>query len=167
MGESKTMSKEKSGKFFLIYGIAVVVVAVAFMVVNLLVFPEFLVHPVLNSVALAALLLSVTAYYKAVTCKAPVYFMVGGILIGLVVLYVLLATLIKFWWVAVVCTLAVWIITALVSYVIAGNHTEEIALNKNDDYKDYETRMKEKRETALKEDEKAKEELPEIKSFKE
>ncbi|MDY6367738.1 MAG: hypothetical protein SPL13_04415 [Clostridia bacterium] len=161
------MAKEKSGKFYLIYGIAVIVIAVAFMLLNLFLFPKFLFHPILNSVALAATLFSLTAYIKAIKSKAPVFFMLGGILIGLVVLYVLLATMIELWWVAVVCTVAVWLITGLVSYVIAGNQTEAIALNKNEEYKDYTVRNKEKYEKAEEEDKKAKEELPSLKSFKE
>ena len=45
----------------------------------------------------------------------------------------------------------------------AGNHTEEIALNKSPDYKNYEQRKAE-REKAEAESEP--EQLPEIKSFK-
>ena len=158
------MAITKKGKAYLLCGIAIIVLSVAFMVINLLYFEDFLVHPVLNAVALLAALFAIVSYVKAFSAKAPVYFMLGGILLGLVILYVLLALFIKFWWVAIIITIAVFMITALVSYIVAGNRTEEIALNKSSEYKNYEERMKEKYEQAEKEDKK---ELPEIKSFKE
>lgn len=158
------MTQAKKGKAYLLCGIAIIVLSVAFMVLNLLLFKDFLVHPVLNAVALSALLFAIVSYVKAYTAKAPVYFMLGGILLGFVVLYVLLALFIEVWWVAVIVAAALFMITALISYYIAGNKTEEIALNKSPEYKNYQERMKEKYEQAEKEDKK---ELPEIKSFKE
>lgn len=158
------MALSKNNKKYLGLGIAIIVLSVAFMIVNYLCFSDFLVHPVLNAVALAVLAFSIVSYIKAFTEKAPVYFMLGGILIGFVVLYVLIASLPEIWWIAVVITVAIWLITALTSFIVAGNKTEEIALNKSPDYKDYNERMKEKYEQAKKEDNK---ELPEIKSFKE
>ena len=134
------------------------------MILNILLFKDFLFHPALNAVALLSLLFAIVSYVKAFSAKAPVYFMLGGILLSLVVLYLLLSLFIKFWWVAILVTAALLMITALVSYIIAGNKTEQIALNKSPEYKNYEERMKEKYEQAEKEDKK---ELPEIKSFKE
>lgn len=158
------MPLAKKSKVYLLIGIAIIVLSVAFMILNLLAFEDFLVHPVLNTVALIALSFAVVSYIKAFTEKAPVFFMLGGILFGFVLLYVLLALLIELWWIAVIITIAVWFITALTSYIIAGNKTEEIALNKSSEYKNYEERMKEKYEKGEKEEKK---ELPEIKSFKE
>ena len=158
------MALNKKSKAYLFCGIAIIVLSVAFMIVNFLVFPDFLVHPVLNAVAFLSLAFSAVSFIKAFSEKAPVYFMLGGILCGFVVLYVLLSLIIDLWWIAVVITVAIWFITALVSFIVAGNKTEEIALNKSPDYKNYEERMKEKYEKAAEEEKK---ELPEIKSFKE
>lgn len=158
------MAVSKKYRAYILCLIAVIVLSVAFMVVNFLAFPDFLVHPVLNAVALASVLFAVTSYIKACSEKAPVYFMLGGILLGVVILYVLLSLFIELWWIAVVVTVALWLITGLTSYAIVGNKTEEIALNKSPEYKNYEERMKEKYAKAEEEDKK---ELPEIKSFKE
>lgn len=158
------MALTKKSKAYLCCGIAIIVLSVAFMIVNYLSFPDFLVHPVLNAIAFLLIAFTILAYVKAISAKAPVYFMLGGIMLGFVILYVLIAALPKLWWIAIVVTIAVWAITALLSYIISGNKTEEIALNKSPDYKNYEERMKEKYAEAEKKDNK---ELPEIKSFKE
>ena len=124
------MALTKKSRLYLLFGIAIIVLSVAFMIINLFAFEDFLVHPVLNAVALAALSFAVVSFVKAFSAKAPVFFMLGGILTGLVVLYVLLALIKDYWWVAVVITIALWFITALLSMIIVGNKTEEISLNK-------------------------------------
>ena len=157
------MTAKNSQKIYLIIALISVILSVAFMVVNYLVFPLFLVHPVLNAIALLSLILSITSFVVAIKNKAPVYFMLGGFLLSLVTLYLLLALVIELWWIAVVCTVAVLVVTMLLSYIVAGNKTEDIALNKSPEYKNYEQRKAEKE--AL-EKGKEPEELPEIKSFK-
>lgn len=158
------MKEKNTQKTYLIISLISVVLSVAFMVVNYLAFPSFLVHPVLNSVALLFFVLSLTSLTAAVKEKAPIYFLLGGVLLSLVILYVLLALFIELWWIAVVCTIAVLVVVMLLSYIIVGNKTEEIALNKSKDYKDYLHRKEEKEKA---EESKEKQELPEIKSFKE
>ncbi len=158
------MKEKNTQKTYLIISLISVVLSVAFMVVNYLAFPSFLVHPVLNSVALLFFVLSLTSLTAAVKEKAPIYFLLGGVLLSLVILYVLLALFIELWWIAVVCTIAVLVVVMLLSYIIVGNKTEEIALNKSKDYKDYLQRKEEKEKA---EESKEKQELPEIKSFKE
>ena len=55
------------------------------------------------------------------------------------------------------------VIVMLLSLIVNGNKTEDIALNDNDDYKNYQERKAEEEAKKLNEE---KEELPEIKSFK-
>ena len=64
---------------------------------------------------------------------------------------------------AVISLIVVWAIFAIVSIIICGNQTENIALNKSSNYKDYKQRKVEKEES---EKEKGKEEIPTLKSFK-
>lgn len=158
------MKQNNSQKTYLIISLISVVLSVAFMVVNYLAFPSFLVHPVLNSVALLTIIFSATSFVAAVKEKAPIYFMIGGVLLSLFVLYILLALVIEAWWIAVVCAIAVLVVSMLLSYIIAGNKTESIALNKSQDYKNYIQRKEEKEKA---EENKEKQEFPQIKSFKE
>ena len=67
------------------------------------------------------------------------------------------------WWVALVILVVTVMIFPVISIIVCGNKTEDIALNKSEDYKNYEQRKAEKEaEEAAKEPEP----LPEIKSFK-
>ena len=158
------MALTKKAKVFYVFAIVIVLVSVAFLVLNALLFPNFLVHPVLNAVALTAFAFSIASYIAAAEAKAPVYFMLGGILIGFVLLYLLIGFFPKYWWIAVIATIAVWLVTAFSSYLVAGNKTEEIALNKKPEYESYDKRMEKKYADAEVKDGA---ELPEIKSFKE
>lgn len=158
------MALTKKAKVFYACAIVIVLVSVAFLVLNALLFPDFLVHPVLNAVALTAFAFSIASYIVAASLKAPVYFMLGGILLGFVALYLLIGFFPEYWWIAIIATIALWLITAFTSYLVAGNKTEEIALNKKPEYETYDKRMEKKYADAEKKDSA---ELPEIKSFKE
>ena len=157
------MAVSKEYRAYMITAAVVIFLSLIFTVLNILVFPDFLVHPVLNDVAFVAFAFSVISFFKAITVKSPVFFMLGAVLFGLVVLYVLLALIIYLWWLAIVVTVSLWLIAAFITYAVCGNRTEAIALNKSSEYKDYKERMKEKYAQA---EEEKKKDLPEIKSFK-
>ena len=68
------------------------------------------------------------------------------------------------WWLIVIVDAVIAILFVVISFMTAGSRTEDIALNKSPDYKNYEQRSAEREEK-----EKAEEENyvpPEIKSFK-
>jgi protein-S-isoprenylcysteine O-methyltransferase Ste14 len=89
--------------------------------------------------------------------KSPWYFFLSAILFGLSALYLLLS-LVKPWWISIIVLLVLFGIFAVLSYIRCGNKTEDIALNKSEDYKNYKDRKNEDLEE--------KEEIPQLKSFK-
>ena len=90
-------------------------------------------------------------------------FFLSSILLGLAFVYAFCCSVPEQWWISLIVVAVIWLIFAILSIMSAGNHTEEIALNKSPDYKNYEQRKAE-REKAEAESEP--EQLPEIKSFK-
>ena len=103
------------------------------------------------------------ALAKAFISKSPFMFMTSAILLLIAVSYCLIDLADLKWWLVVLCAVVLAVLICLTSIFVAGNKTENIALNDNSEYKDYETRKAEKQmaeETAVEE------KLPEIKSFK-
>lgn len=93
--------------------------------------------------------------------KSPWYFFISAILIGLALLYALLAYIP--WYLDIIIFVCLLAVVSILSFIVAGRETEDIALNKSSDYKNYEQRKEEKEKLESKEEK----ELPKIKSFKE
>lgn len=148
---------KKQNKIFLIVSVLILVCSLAFLLLNQFTFKDFLVHPILNFLLFNAVCFGVLDIVLAIKGKSPWYFFLSGILFGLSVLYVLLDQ-VDPWWIALITLFVLFGVFALLSYIVCGNKTEDIALNKSDDYKNYKERGKEKVEE--------KEEIPVLKSFK-
>lgn len=136
---------------------AVLITSIAILLVSLTVFlcDVFIgfnigVHPVLNFLFCLAGGFGIFTLILGAIKKSPLYFFIGAFLLGLAILYVLLQ--ITFWWVAVISVVIIWIIFAIVCIIICGNQTENIALNKSSDYKNYKQRKAEKEESEEKKD---------------
>ena len=157
------MKTTKNRMILGVCSIAIFVLALAFMIIDWVLPLGFLVHPVLNCVAILFLGFGIMTLVLAFKKKSPWYMFLSAGLIGLVALYVLLARVLSAWWIELVVTLAIFAIFAILSVTMFGNKTEDIALNKSPEYKNYEQRKAEKQAA---EAEKEEEPLPEIKSFK-
>ena len=94
---------------------------------------------------------------------SPWFFFVSAILLGIAAFYVLIQYVA--WWICLIIVFVDWGIFAVTSYMVAGNQTENIALNKSPDYKTFEERKAEEKAKEEKE-EKPEKPLPQIKSFK-
>lgn len=148
----------------LVIGLTSIVILIASLTVMLLdifIPLKLWTHPVLNLLFCMFIGFGVLSLTLAIKSKSPWYFFLSAILLGLSIFYVLMQY-VK-WWIALIVLVLMLVIVAIVSVIIAGNKTEDIALNKSKDYKDYEQRREEK---LAKEKEERPVELPEIKSFK-
>lgn len=94
--------------------------------------------------------------------KSVWYFFLSAVLLGLAFAYAM-SQYVE-WWIGVIIVGVVWAIFGTLSIISNGNRTEDIALNKSADYKNYEQRKAEKEEA---EKNAEPQELPKIKSFKE
>lgn len=147
-----------------ISSIAIVVLALTFMIVDWAVPLNLFTHPVLNFLAIIFIGFGIMTLVLAFMKKSQWFIFLSAILTGLFALYLLLNLLgLNAWWIAVVIMVAIWIIYAILSITVFGYKTENIAKNKSPEYKNYEQRKAEK---AAAEAEKEEEPLPEIKSFK-
>ena len=117
--------------------------------------------PLLDFIAIIFLGFGVMTLVLGISRKSPTYLFLSAILLGLAAIYILLQYIA--WWIGLVAVVVLWIIFAIVSIMRNGNKTEDIALNKSPEYKNYEQRKAEKEEAEKAEE---KEELPELKSFK-
>ncbi len=141
--------------------IAVLVVSLTIMLLDIFVPLAFWTHPVLNFLFCLFVGFGVICMGLGFSQTSPWYFFLSSILLGLALIYALMQYIL--WWIGLIIVGVVWGIFAVLSFIVAGNKTEDIALNKSPDYKTYEQRKAEKEAAeANKETEK----LPEIKSFK-
>ena len=155
--------KTKRNLILPVLSICVLTAALAFALIDALVPLDLWTHPLLNFLFCNAVGFGIIAIYLAFTKSAPWYFFVSAVLLGLALLYVLAQYLI--WWICLLIVVVVWAIVGIISFMKAGNQTEDIALNKSPNYKTFEQRKAE--EAAKKaEDAKTAKPLPEIKSFK-
>lgn len=118
-------------------------------------------HPILNFFAVLFFGFSILCLVLGILKKSPWYFFLFATLISLVAFYVIIQYVV--WWIALIVALVDCLIIALLSLIVAGNRTENIALNNDPEYKDYKTRKAEKE--AMEQNAEP-EKLPEIKSFK-
>ena len=141
--------------------IIVLIVSLTVMLLDIFVPLAFWTHPVLNFLFCMFVGFGVICMGLGFSKTSPWYFFLSSILLGLALIYALMQYIL--WWIGLIIVGVIWCIFAVLSFIVAGNKTEDIALNKSPDYKTYEQRKAEKEEQeANKEPEK----LPEIKSFK-
>ena len=95
--------------------------------------------------------------------RSPWYFFLSVILFGLAALYITLQYIV--WWLCLIVIVVLVAVTAITSIMVAGNQTENIALNKSPDYKTFDERKAEEKAKEANE-EKVEKPLPKIKSFK-
>ena len=155
------MKISKNQFIYTVISISILVLSVAFLLIDALVPLNLWTHPFLNFLFCICLGFGALSFAVAVKKSSPWYFFLGATLFGLALIYVLWQYIP--WWIGVIIVAVVLIICSLVSLISAGNQTENIALNKSKDYKNYKERK------AIKDEEEKnspKEQLPEIKSFK-
>ena len=145
-----------------VVSLAILVVSILFLLLDVLLPIGLWMHPALNFLFVNFVGFGVLTLVLGFSRKSPWYFFLSGLLIGLAVVYALIQYV--EWWAAILIAVAIWIVFAIISFIKAGNKTEEIAMNTSSDYKNYEQRKAEK-EAA--EADKVPEELPKLKSFKE
>ena len=140
--------------------ILIVLGSLAFMLCDFLIPLNVWTHPVLNFFFCLFLGFGIMTMVIGFIKSSPWYFFLSSMLFGLTLIYALLQYLP--WWIGVVIVVVVWVICAIVSFMSNGSQTENVALNNSPEYKTYEERKAEEENAKTEE----KEELPEIKSFK-
>jgi predicted membrane protein len=154
---------KKSVKNTLNYVVSIIILLVSLTITlcdALIIDFDLWVHPILTFLFFVASQLGLFVLVKGVNNKSPWQFFLSCGLLSLALLYVLIQYV--FVWLAIVIVIVFVGVMALLSLAVCGNKTENIALNKDPEYKDYKTRMAEKK---AQEDNEVKEEVK-IKSFK-
>ncbi len=121
-------------------------------------------HPVWMFFFVLAAGLGVLLAVQGLSEKSPFLMLLAAVLIVFAFSYALADWAHLAWWLIVLVDVVLVAFFVLVNFLRSGNKTEEIALNKSPDYKNYEERKAEREAQ-----EKAEEENyvpPEIKSFK-
>ncbi|MBR0190070.1 MAG: hypothetical protein IJQ23_06765 [Clostridia bacterium] len=155
--------KSKKNLLLGILSICIFALSLTFAIVDWAVPLEVWTHPVLNFLFGLAVGFGVTTLVLAFKNRSPWYFFLSVILLGLAALYVTLQYIV--WWLCLIIIVVLVAVTAITSVMVAGNKTEEIALNKSPDYKTFEERKAEEKAKEASE-EKQEKPLPQIKSFK-
>lgn len=155
------MRKSKNQVLLSIISILIIIVAIAVMICDWAVPLNIFMHPVLTFFMIVFGGFGILCYALGGVKKSSWFFLIGAFQIGLVIIYVLICVRV-YWYIALIVMLSFWTITGIVTFLVCGNKTEEIALNKSSNYKDYKQRNAEQQ----KDDNTKNEELPEIKSFK-
>ncbi len=157
------MKKELKSKVVLLVSISILLASLTITLCDALVPLNIWVHPILTFLFCLLVGFGVMLFVLAFLCRSPFYFFLSAVFSGFALFYALVNC--TKWWLGIIAVLVLWSIFACLSFLLNGNKTESIALNKSDDYKDYQTRKAEK-EAAEKEEGEKKNELPKIKSFK-
>ncbi len=154
------MKRSKGSMIALCVSLFIVLGALAFMICDWALPLNVWTHPILNFLMVLCVGFGVMAFTFAIAKKSPWFFFLSAILLALVGLYITIQYL--EWWISIIIFVVVFVVFALFSLIVAGNKTENIAINESSDYKDYKQRKAEKEEM-----EKSEEPIvPEIKSFK-
>ena len=157
------MKKIGKNKAFLLVSIAILAVSLVVTLCDALVPLEIWVHPILTFLFCLFVGFGVALVILAFIARSPFYFFLSAGLLGFALFYVLVNYM--EWWIGLIALLVTWGVFACLSFLVNGNRTEDIALNKSENYKDYKTRKAE-RETAEAKESESQKELPEIKTFK-
>lgn len=124
--------------------IAILLIAVTVSVLDAVI-PSFdlWIHPILTFFFVLFLGFGIKSFVLGFTCGSAWYFFISAILLGIAFAYGFICTFIEFWWLAIIIVVVLWAIIALLSILVNGNGTEDIALNSKPDYKNYKERKKE------------------------
>ncbi len=123
---------------------------------------RFMTHPVLNFLLVISAGFGVMTAILGIFKKTPWYFFLSSIIFSYLIIYGF-CQFKQIWFVGLIIAIVACAISAIFSFVVAGNKTEDIALNDKPEYKDYKQRKAEKE---FAESQEEKKELSKIKSFK-
>ena len=151
--------KSKKNLLLGVSALTVLTLSLVFALLDALIPLKIWTHPILNFLFAICIGFGIMVLVMAFIKKSPWFFFTSAILFGLAFFYVLMQYIT--WWIVLIILVVVLAIFAVVSFMTAGNKTEDIALNKSPDYKNYEQRKAEDNAT-----EKEEKPLPKIKSFK-
>lgn len=152
--------KSKKNLLLGVSALTIFTLALVFALLDALVPLKIWTHPALNFLFAMFAGFGIMVLIMAFLKKSPWFFFVSAILLGVAGLYVLLQYNI-IWWLILIILFVFFAVFALLGFMTAGNQTEDIAINKSSDYKNYE-----QRKAAEQAKEKEEKPLPEIKSFK-
>lgn len=157
------MKCSKNNLFLAVASTIIIVASIVVMLLDLFIPLNFWVHPFLNFVFCLFTGFGILFLIKGIMNKSVFNFFVAVVIVGFALFYALINILTsELWWVALLITLSVWLVSAVWSLVFFGNRTEKIALNSSPDYKNYKERKSEKEKLEKVEEE----EIPKLKSFK-
>ena len=143
-----------------IISIAILAVSLTVMLCDYLIPLSFWTHPILNFLFALFVGFGIMSLVLGVTNKSPWYIFTATGLLGLAIIYVLLQYI--EWWIGVIFVVVVCAVMAIISVMRSGVKTEDIALNESPEYKNYKQRCAEKNS----EEKSEREEIPQLKSFK-
>lgn len=155
--------KTKKNLLLGIISICILALSLIFAIVDWAVPLNVWTHPVLNFLLGLAVGFGIMTLVLAFKNRSPWYFFLSVILFGLAALYITLQYIV--WWLCLIVIVVLVAVTAITSIMVAGNQTENIALNKSPDYKTFDERKAEEKAKEANE-EKVEKPLPKIKSFK-
>ena len=158
------MKTTKKQLIIAISSLLILVIALTFCILDftgIVKFWQWAWHPILTFLLFAFVGFGFICMILGILNKSPWFYFLTSVLLSMALFGILFHYIP--WWICLIAVIVLCSITALFSFITAGNKTENIALNDKPEYKNY----KERREEKLKaEAENEKEELPEIKSFK-
>lgn len=155
--------KSKKNLLSGIVAVCILVLSLVFTLLDALIPLNIWTHPALNFLFCIFLGFGVMTLVFAFKKESAWFFFLSAVLLGLAFFYVLMQYIL--WWIALIVLVVVLVIFAVVSFIVAGSQTENIALNKSSEYKTFEERKAEEIER-LKNEENTEKPLPQIKSFK-
>ena len=154
------MKNKISNRLFYVFSLVIVVLSAFLTVLDFVVPFNLFIHPLLNLIFFIFIGFFVFLLVLGIIKKSPWFIFVSALLLELSLIYLLISIKALLWTYVAVLVLAP-VIMALISFIVCGNKTEDIALNKQEEYKTYHEKKAE--EKPLKKEEI---ELPKIKSFK-
>ena len=155
------MKKLKSRTISAIISIFILLASLTVMLLDIFVPWRFWTHPILNFLFCIFAGFGVLNFVLGAIKKSPARFFLSALLIVPASFYAIIQYL--YWWITLIIIVVIIALFPILSIITCVNKTENIALNKSEDYKNYEQRKAEKEaEEAAKDPEP----LPEIKSFK-
>ena len=155
--------KSKKNLFLGVSALTILTLSLVFALLDALVPLNIWTHPVLNFLFALCVGFGIMTLVMAFIKKSAWFFFVSAVLLSIALFYALIHYIT--WWILLIILVVFLAIIAVVSVMTAGNQTEDIAINKSKDYKNYEQRKAEEKEHQ-KDAEKEEKPLPEIKSFK-
>ncbi|MBE5734068.1 MAG: hypothetical protein E7347_03345 [Clostridiales bacterium] len=154
--------KNKTKKLVIpVLSILILIASLAVMLCDIFIPLNFWTHPVLNFLFCLAIGYGVICISLGFIKTSAWYFFISAVLFGLALVYALMQYIT--WWIGLIIVGVILVIFAILSIISNGSKTEDIAINKSPDYKNYFQRKEEKEKQ---EAETQPEKLPEIKSFK-